>query len=98
MSFRPAFPSSFRLSKRKLGVTLAFLLLTVVAHLAVIEWVRHELPLVDLLDDEDESLISITLQSTPELPAPPAPKELPPPPPPKAADKAEPVAAVPVTV
>ncbi len=96
MSLRPAFLSSFRLSKRKLGVALAFLLLTVVAHLVVIEWVRHELPLVDLLDDDDESLISITLQSAPEPPALPAPRELPPLPP-KAADKAEPVAAVPVT-
>ncbi len=100
MSPRPAFPSSFRLSQRKLGFMLGFLLLVLVAHLAVIEWLRHELPLVALLDeDEDDSIVSITLLAPPEPPAQSMPpvmpkiKELPPP----AADKTQPVAAVPAT-
>ncbi len=97
---RSALPSSLRPTRRKLGFMLGFLLVVLVAHLAVIEWLRHELPLVALMDEEDESLISITLQAPPEPPASREPpvmpkiKELPPP---KAADKAEPVAAVPVT-
>ncbi len=83
---------------------LGFLLLVLVAHLAVIEWLRHELPLVALMgEDDDDSIVSITLQALPEQTEPPAPKA--PPvmpkikdlPPPKAADKTMPVAAVPAT-
>jgi hypothetical protein len=83
--------------RRKLGVVLSLLLLVLGAHLAVIEWLRHELPLLALMDDDDESIVSITLQ------APPAPKTPPVMPkikdllPPKIADKAAPVAAVPVS-
>ena len=99
MSLRPAFTSSLRPTRRKLGFMLAFLLLVLAAHLAVIEWLRHELPLVALMDEDDDNLIRITLQSPTEPPPRDPPvmpkiKELPPP---KVADKAAPVAAVPVT-
>ncbi len=99
MSPRPAFPSSLRLSQRKLGFMLGFLLLVLVAHLAVIEWLRHELPLVALLDeDEDDSIVSITLQAPPDPPSvPPVMPKIKELPPPKAADKSMPVAAVPAT-
>ncbi len=97
MSLRLAFPSSLRPTRRKLGFILAFLFLVVAAHVAVIEWLRHELPLVDLLDDEDDSIVSITLQSAPEPREPPVMPKVRELPPPTAADKTTPVAAVPVT-
>jgi hypothetical protein len=97
MSLRLAIPSSLRPTRRKLAFMLAFLLLVVVAHLAVIEWLRHELPLVELLDDDDDSIVSITLQSAPEPTEPPVMPKIKELPPPTLADKSEPVAAVPVT-
>ncbi len=88
-AFRRPFPPA----KRRLGIVLAVLLLTVVAHLAVIEWLKNELHLITLdADEEDESTVSITLQQLPEPPA-PLPKAEPAPPPSKVR---EPVAAVPV--
>ncbi len=104
MFVRPAFRPSLRSlqplrpSRGKLAMVLGFLLLTLAAHLAVIEWVRQELPLVRLLGDDDEaeeSIVSIMLQPRPEPPLMPKVKELPPPPPSPATDKAAPVAAVP---
>ena len=95
---RLIFPSSLRPTRRKLGFVLGFLLLVLAAHLAVIEWLRHELPLVAMLDDdEDDSIVSITLQTPPEPREPPVMPKIKELPPPKAADKTEPVAAVPVT-
>ncbi len=79
---------------------LGFLLLVLVAHLAVIQWLRHELPLVALIDeDEDDSIISITLQppAPPEQKVPPVMPKIKELPPPTAADKTVPVAAVPAT-
>lgn len=99
MSLRSALRPVLQPTRRKLGLTLAFLLLVLVAHLAVIEWLRHELTLL-ALDDDDESIVSISLQALPDTSPPPEPpvmpkiKELPPP---KAIDTSEPVAAVPVT-
>lgn len=98
MYLRPASPSALRPSRRKLGFMLSFLLLVLVAHLAVIEWLRHELPLVALIDDdEDDSIISITLHSLttpPEPSVPPVMPKITELPPPKAADKTLPVPAV----
>ncbi len=100
MSLRSALRPALRPTRRKLGFTLAFLLLVLIAHLVVIEWLRHELPLLALVDDDDDSIVSISLQALPETTPPPEPpvmpkiKELPPP---KATDTSEPVAAVPVT-
>lgn len=48
------------------------LLLTLFAHLLVIEWLKNELQLIALSDDDDEPVISITLQSP--APAPPQPE------------------------
>ena len=42
-------------TKRKLGIVVAMLLLSVLVHLAVIEWLRHELPLIELLDDMEKN-------------------------------------------
>ena len=93
---RLIFPSSLRPTRRKLGFVLGFLLLVLAAHLAVIEWLRHELPLVAMLDDdEDDSIVSITLQTPPEPREPPVMPKIKELPPPKAADKDMPVAAVP---
>ncbi len=77
-------------AKRRLRIVLAVLLLTVVAHLAVIEWLKNELQLITLgTEEEDEPTVSISLQPPPEPPAPP-PRAEPP------ATVREPVAAVPV--
>lgn len=93
MSERPAFLLSLRPSRRKRRVVLGLLLLTLAAHLVVIDWLRHELPLVALLEEDDDSFMSVTLQPPP-APVMPAVKDLPPPP---TADPSAPVAAVPKT-
>ena len=79
-------------ARRRLGIVLAVLLLTVVVHLAVIEWLKNELQLITLEDEEEEPSVSVTLQQLPE-PSAPLPKAEPAPPP---ATVREPVAAVPV--
>ncbi len=89
MPLLSAFHRPFPSAKRKLGMVLAALLLTLLAHLAVIEWLKNELQMITLDDDDEESTISISLQQAP-----------PPEPPPKPAAKAppdirEPVPAVP---
>ncbi len=93
----PLFPAFIRRSsfaKRRLGIVVAMLLLTVLAHLAAIEWLKNELRMITLDgDDEDESTISVMLQPAP----PPVPESLPqavPTLPP--VKRSEPVAAVPV--
>ena len=83
--------------QRGMGVVLGLLLLVLAAHLAVIDWLRHELPLLGLVDDEEDAIVSITLHAptTPTVPpVMPKIKELPPP---KPADKTAPVAAVPLS-
>lgn len=83
VSHRP-FPSA----RRKLAIVLAVLLLTLLAHLAVIEWLKNELQLITLDDDEEETTVSVRLQQPP-APEPPKPvRETPP-------KVREPVAAVP---
>ena len=94
---RLTLPSSLRPTRRKLGFVLGLLLLVLMAHLAVIEWLRHELPLVELLDDDDDSIVSITLRPSPEPREPPVMPKMKELPPPQAVDKTEPVAAVPMT-
>ncbi len=80
-------------ARRRLGIVLAVLLLTVAVHLALIEWLKSELQLITLdADEEGEPPVSVTLQQLPE-PSAPLPKAEPAPPP---APAREPVAAVPV--
>ena len=77
------------------------LLLTVLAHLLVIEWLKSELQLIAPTDEPDEPAISITLQSAPPVPeqsaTPPPPQSRPPapPPPPSQLAEAQSFAAVP---
>jgi hypothetical protein len=89
MPLSPASALKPRPVRRRLGIIVAVLLLTLLAHLLVIEWLKNELQLIAPTDDDDEPSISITLQS-PEPVRPPAP---PPEPAHKADGKA--VAAVP---
>lgn len=84
--------------RRRWAVIVTTLLLIMLAHLSVIEWLKQELQLIAPQDD-DESVISIRLQDLISAapvppPAPPAPTTSPqePPPPPEAS---EPVPAVP---
>lgn len=92
MSSRPLSARRARPYRRKLGIVIAILLLTLLAHLLVIEWLKNELQLIALSDDdEDEPVISLTLP--PPEGAPPAPPPKPAEPAPVPAGKA--VAAVP---
>lgn len=80
-------------ARRKLGIVLALLLLTVVIHLAVIEWLKNELQMIALNDADDGGpAVGVTLQ--PARPPVPVPDTAPAPPPAKIR---APVAAVPVT-
>ncbi len=82
-------------TNRRLGIVVAMLLLTVLAHLAVIEWLQNELQQITLGSDEDDDpTVSVTLQQTPPVTPEPLPKAVPTPTP---AEIREPVAAVPVT-
>ncbi len=79
-------------TKRKLGIVVAMLLLSVLVHLAVIEWLQNELQLITLdSGEEDDSTVSVTLQAPPPA-AERLPKALPVP-----AKTREPVASVPRT-
>lgn len=78
---------------RRLAIVIVLLVLTVVAHLAVIEWLKNELQMITLDSDEDDVTVSVTLQPATPPAAAPLPPALPVPPP---ADVREPVAAVPV--
>ncbi len=75
-----------------MSIVLAILMLTVLAHLIVIAWLKDELQMIAFDgDEEEEPAVSVTLQPTPRNA--PLPKALPAPPP---AKLREPVAAVPV--
>ncbi len=80
MSVRDPFPYSPLPSGRKAGFVLLVLLFSLLAHLFIIQWAKDSLALVSLLDDEEEDLIQVTLQtitrsqppeSTPRRPPPP---------------------------
>ncbi len=60
---RDPFPYSLLPSGRKAGFTLLILLLSVLAHLFIIQWAKDSLALVSLLDDQ-EDLIEVSLQTT----------------------------------
>ena len=94
MSPKPNTNERARPYRRRLGIVAVILLLTLLAHLLVIEWLKSELQAIAPGDDdEDAPMISITLPP-PAEPAPPP--KLPKPPesaPPADAGKA--VAAVP---
>lgn len=78
-------------ANRRLGIVIAMLLLTVLAHLAVIEWLKNELRIITLDSDDEDTTISVVLQQAPPPePPPPAVPVTPP------AKLSEPVAAVPV--
>jgi hypothetical protein len=89
MSVRDPFPYSLLPSGRKAGFVLLVLLFSLLAHLFIIQWAKDSLALVSLLDDEEEDLIQVTLQtitrsqpseSTPRRPPPPlsSPEKSPP--------------------
>lgn len=79
-------------AKRKLGIVISVLMLTVLAHLIVISWLRNELQMITFDSDEDEEpTVSVTLEQVPA--SKPLPKAVPALPP---AEVREPVAAVPV--
>ncbi len=91
MPLLSAFSRRLALMRGRLGVVLVMLLLTVLAHLAVIEWLKNELQMITLDGDEDEEpTVSVTLQSVPPAAEPPPPAV------PAPARLKEPVAAVPV--
>jgi len=80
MSVRDPFPYSLLPSGRKAGFVLLVLLFSLLAHLFIIQWAKDSLALVSLLDEEEEDLIQVTLQtitrsqppeSTPRRPPPP---------------------------
>ena len=62
MSVRHNFPYSLLPSGRKAGFMLLILLLSLLAHLFIIQWARDSLALVSLLDEE-EDLIQVSLQT-----------------------------------
>lgn len=98
MSQRSASDPSLRAGRRRAAVAIA-LLLAVLAHLLVIEWLKSELQLIAPDDEDDGPTVSVTLQ---QAEAPPAAAPVPPPPPPAQTkpappiDTAQPYAAVPL--
>lgn len=60
---RDPFPYSLLPSGRKAGFTLLILLVSVLAHLFIIQWAKDSLALVSLLDDQ-EDLIEVSLHTT----------------------------------
>lgn len=79
-------------SRRKSAVLLLTLVLIVLAHLSVIEWLTHELQLI-LPPDADDEVVSIRLHATENEAAPPIPASRPAVP--ADVDHTEPVAAIP---
>jgi hypothetical protein len=88
----PRPPSPVRRKRAAVALTL---LLIVLVHLSVIEWLRSELELIAPQDDDD-SVISISLQNLLPQIAPPPPSEPQPSPLPAPADT-EPVPAIPAS-
>ncbi len=76
---RDPFPYSLLPSGRKAGFVLLVLLLSLLAHLFIIQWAKDSLALVSLLDDE-EDVIQVTLQATTRLQPPESTPRQPPPP------------------
>jgi len=97
MPLSPA-PTRFQptVRRRRIAITVSLLLIVLVVHLSLIEWLKQELQLI-ALQDEDDIVIAINLQeiAPPPAPAPPPPKPKPEPVP--EPDAAEPVPAVPET-
>ena len=91
MPSRPASATRTRPVRRRLGIVVTVLLVTLLAHLLLIEWMKNELQLIAPSDDDDEPVISITLPPPSDTPLPPKPPE----PPPPQADSTKAVAAVP---
>ncbi|MEO0314869.1 MAG: putative exported protein [Pseudomonadota bacterium] len=89
MSVHRPFPYSLLPSGRKAGFMLLVLLLSLVAHLFIIQWARDSLALVSLLDDE-EDLIQVSLQAA-TTPQSRAAIPRPPPPPTSAPEKSPPL-------
>jgi hypothetical protein len=80
MSVRDPFPYSLLPSGRKAGFVLLVLLFSLLAHLFIIQWAKDSLALVSLLDDEEEDLIQVTLQTITRSQHPePTPRQPPPP-------------------
>ena len=77
--------------RRRLGIVIAVLLVTLLAHLLVLEWLKNELQMIAPADDDDAPVISLTLPPAMDSAPPPKPAE----PPPMPADSKKAVAAVP---
>lgn len=91
MPLRPAPATHTRPYRRRLRIVVSILLLTLVAHLLVIEWLKAELQAIAPSEDDDESVIGIMLRPPAEpLPAPPKPPDAVP-----SADAKKAVAAIP---
>ena len=86
---RDPFPYSLLPSGRKAGFVLLVLLLSLLAHLFIIQWAKDSLALVSLLDDE-EDVIQVTLQAT-TRPQPPESTPRQPPPPLPSPEKSPPL-------
>ncbi len=96
MSERLSFPKLTQTSRRKLGFVLIILLLSVIAHLMLIEFLKNEMKLMNLLDEEEAEVVSISLQTeTPTKASAPEKKITPAAAPAKAQPEAA-VAAIPV--
>jgi hypothetical protein len=93
MPLSPASSQRSRPIRRRIGIAIAVLLLTLLAHLLVIEWLKNELQLIAPADEDDEPLISVTLPPPADIAPPPKPSE----PPPMTADSKKAVAAIPKT-
>jgi hypothetical protein len=78
MSARHPFPHSLLPSGRKAGFMALLLLVSLLAHLFIIDWARDSLTIVSLLDD-DEDVVQVTLHTALSPPSPKAalPKPLP---------------------
>jgi hypothetical protein len=81
MSARHPFPNSLLPSGRKAGFMALLLLVSLLAHLFIIDWARDSLAIVSLLDD-DEDVMQVTLHTALSPPSPKAalPKPMPSPP------------------
>lgn len=67
MSGRRPFPCSLLPSGRQAGTVALALLLSLIAHLFIIEWAKDQLALISLLDEDDENIVQFTLQASPSL-------------------------------
>lgn len=71
MPVHPHFPRTSLPTGRKTSVVLLVLLVSLLAHLVVIEWARDSLALVSLLDEEEDTdVVDVTLQTLQTLPPP----------------------------